>query len=71
MWRWFFTKADSEWLENKFQAEKILLTTSGTHALEMAAILSNVQPGDEVIMPSFTFVSTADAFVQRGAKLFL
>lgn len=64
-----FTKADSEWLENKFQAEKILLTTSGTHALEMAAILSNVQPGDEVIMPSFTFVSTADAFVQRGAKI--
>ena len=64
-----FTKKCNIWLENKFNAKKILLTTSGTTALEMAAILCGVQPGDEVIMPSYTFCSTADAFVQRGAKI--
>ena len=63
-----FTKKDNEWLENKTGARKVLLTTSCTHALELAALLANIQPGDEVIMPSYTFVSTADAFVLRGAK---
>lgn len=64
-----FTKKCNAWLEKKFNAKKVLLTTSGTTALEMAAILCDVQPGDEVILPSYTFCSTADAFVQRGAKL--
>lgn len=64
-----FTKKCNEWLENKTRAKKALLTTSCTHALEMAAILADIQPGDEVIMPSYTFVSTADAFVMRGAKI--
>lgn len=64
-----FTKRSSQWLEAKFSTSKALLTTSCTHALEMAAILSNIVPGDEVIMPSYTFVSTADAFVMRGAKI--
>lgn len=63
-----FTKKCHSWFEEKI-GRKALLTTSGTTALEMAAILCNVQPGDEVILPSFTFCSTADAFVQRGAKL--
>ena len=58
-----FTKKCSKWMEDKFNATKVLLTTSCTDALEMAAILLNLQPGDEVIMPSYTFVSTADAFV--------
>lgn len=64
-----FTKKCNSWLEKKFDAKKVLLTTSGTTALEMAAILCDVKPGDEVIMPSYTFCSTADAFVQRGAKI--
>lgn len=64
-----FTKKDNAWLENKTGTSKALLTTSCTHALEMAAILADIQPGDEVIMPSYTFVSTADAFVMRGAKI--
>ena len=64
-----FTKKCSAWMENKFNAQKVLLTTSGTSALEMAAILCNIQTGDEVIMPSYTFCSTANAFVQRGAKI--
>lgn len=64
-----FTQKCSKWLEHKTGALKTLLTTSCTHALEMAAILSGVQHGDEVIMPSYTFVSTADAFVMRGAKI--
>lgn len=64
-----YTKKCNELMENKFQCSKVLLTTSCTHALEMAAILSDIQHGDEVIMPSFTFVSTADAFVMRGAKI--
>lgn len=63
-----FTKKVSDWLEKKTGTSKALLTTSCTHATEMAAILANIQPGDEVIMPSYTFVSTADAFVIRGAK---
>ncbi len=64
-----YTKKCNEWIENKTKAPKALLTTSCTHATEMAAILADIQPGDEVIMPSFTFVSTADAFVLRGAKV--
>ncbi|MDE5853406.1 MAG: dTDP-4-amino-4,6-dideoxygalactose transaminase [Oscillospiraceae bacterium] len=64
-----FTKACSFWLKNKFNTQSALLTTSCTHALEMAAILSDIKPGDEVIMPSYTFVSTANAFVLRGAKI--
>lgn len=64
-----FTKKCSSWIEQKCGAKKVLLTTSCTSALEMAALLCNVQPGDEVILPSYTFCSTADAFVQRGAKL--
>ena len=64
-----FTKRDSEWLEEKTGAAKVLLTTSCTHALELAVLLADIKPGDEVIMPSYTFVSTADAFVLRGAKV--
>ena len=64
-----FTKKCSEWLEEKTGASKVLLTTSCTHALEMAALLCDIQEGDEVIMPSYTFVSTANAFVLRGAKI--
>lgn len=56
-------------LEQKLGAKKVLLTPSGTAALEMAALLLNIQPGDEVIMPSYTFVSTANAFVLRGATI--
>lgn len=62
-----FTKKCNKKLEEMTGAAKVLLTTSCTHATEMAALLSNIQPGDEVIMPSYTFVSTADAFVLRGA----
>ena len=64
-----FTKKDNEWLEKKTGAKKVLLTTSCTHALELSALLADIQPGDEVIMPAYTFVSTADAFVLRGAKV--
>lgn len=64
-----FTKRCSTWLEERTKTSKALLTTSCTHATEMAAILINIQPGDEVIMPSYTFVSTADAFVLRGARV--
>ena len=64
-----FTKDCNAWLENKTGASKALLTTSCTHSLEMAALLLGIKPGDEVIMPSYTFVSTADAFVLRGAKI--
>lgn len=63
-----FTKHCSEKLQNMTGSVKVLLTTSCTHATEMAALLAGIQPGDEVIMPSYTFVSTADAFVLRGAK---
>jgi len=61
-----FTKRCHEWLEQKTSAHKALLTHSCTAALEMAALLLDIQPGDEVIMPSYTFVSTANAFVLRG-----
>ena len=64
-----FTKKCSQWMKERFQTKNVLLTTSCTHALEMAAFLADIQPGDEVIMPSYTFVSTADAFVLRGAKI--
>ena len=63
-----FTKKCNAFLEEYTGTTKALLTTSCTHATEMAAILADIQPGDEVIMPSYTFVSTADAFVLRGAK---
>jgi dTDP-4-amino-4,6-dideoxygalactose transaminase len=63
-----FTKKCHELLEKELGAGKALLTTSCTHALEMAALLLDVQPGDEVIVPSFTFVSTANAFALRGAR---
>ncbi len=62
-----FTRLCHQWLEQKLGAKKALLTHSCTAALEMAAILCDLKPGDEVIMPSFTFVSTANAFVLRGA----
>ena len=64
-----FTKKCDEWLEKRFAAQKVLLTTSGTTALEMAALMCGLEPGDEVILPSFTFSSTATAFVLTGAKL--
>ena len=64
-----FTKECSSWLEKNTKSKKVLLTTSCTHALELSAILINIKPGDEVIMPSFTFVSSANAFVLRGAKV--
>lgn len=62
-----FTRKCSAWLEQRIGSQKALLTHSCTAALEMAAILADVQPGDEVIMPSYTFVSTSNAFVLRGA----
>ena len=62
-----FTKLCNQWIEQRTGSGKALLTHSCTAALEMAALLSDVQPGDEVIMPSYTFVSTANAFVLRGA----
>ena len=64
-----FTRKCSEWMEKRFHTPKALLTTSCTHATEMAALLLDIKPGDEVIMPAYTFVSTADAFVMRGAKI--
>lgn len=64
-----FTKKCNAWLEEKFSAQKALLTTSGTTALEMAALLCQLEKGDEVILPSYTFSSTATAFVLAGAKL--
>ena len=64
-----FTKQCNHWLEQRLGSQKVLLTTSGTTALEMAALLCGVQPGDEVILPSYTFPSTATAFVQAGAQL--
>ena len=64
-----FTKECNAWLANRFGAQKVLLTTSGTTALEMAALMCDLEPGDEVILPSFTFSSTATAFALAGAKL--
>ncbi len=64
-----FTKKCHSLLEQQTKCEKVLLTTSCSHALEMSSLLCNIQPGDEVIMPSYTFVSTANAFVLRGAVI--
>ena len=64
-----FTKQCSEWIEQRFDARRALLTTSGTSALELAAALCHLEPGDEVILPSFTFSSTATAFVGQRARL--
>lgn len=63
-----FTRKCNEWIEERTGTAKCLLTTSCTHATEMTALLADIGEGDEVIMPSYTFVSTADAFVLRGAK---
>ena len=63
-----FTKKCHALLERELGVAKALLTTSCTHALEMAALLLDLKPGDEVIVPSFTFVTTANAFVLRGAR---
>ena len=65
----FFTFKCQDFFEQRFGFKKVLLTTSCTDALEMAAILLDIQPGDEVIAPSFTFVSTVNPFVLRGAKI--
>ena len=65
----FFSRRCEEWLENFTGAKKVLLTSSCTHALELVSILCDIQPDDEVILPSFTFVSTANAFALRGARL--
>lgn len=65
----YYTKASESYLETYLQSKKVLLTSSCTHALEMCAILLDIQQGDEVIMPSFNFVSAANAFVLRGAKV--
>ena len=64
-----YTRKCHTWFEKKLNCKKALLTTSCTHALEMTAILLGIQEGDEIIMPSYTFVSTANAFVLRGAKI--
>lgn len=64
-----FTQKCQSFFEQKYGFKKVLLTTSCTDALEMAAMLANIQPGDEVIIPSYTFVSTAIAFVRQGAKI--
>ena len=64
-----YTHLCNEWIQQKTGAKGVLLTTSCTHATELAALLCNIREGDEVIMPSYTFVSTADAFVLRGAKV--
>ena len=64
-----FTKKCNEWIEQHTGTKKCLLTTSCTHATELTALLADIKEGDEVIMPSYTFVSTADAFVLRGAKV--
>jgi len=64
-----FTRRCQQWMEQHFNCKKVLLTPSCTASLEMAALLIDIQPGDEVIMPSYTFVSTANAFVLRGASI--
>ena len=64
-----FTKKCSEWMERRFSAKEVLLTTSCSSALDMAAMLTDIKIGDEIIMPAYTFVSTANAFVLRGAKV--
>ena len=64
-----FTKKCQHFFEERYGYKKCILTTSGTDALEMSAILCDVKPGDEVIVPSYTFVSSALAFVRQGAKI--
>ena len=64
-----YTQSCQKFFENALDTKRVLLTTSCTDALEMAAILLEIQPGDEVIIPSFTFVSTANAFILRGATI--
>lgn len=64
-----YSQLCQKWFEDNFKCKKTLLTPSCTHALELAALLLNIKEGDEVIMPSYTFVSTANAFVLRGAKI--
>lgn len=64
-----FTKKCNKWIEKNFNIKKALLTTSCSSALEMSALLADIKPGDEIIMPAYTFVSTANAFVLRGAKI--
>lgn len=64
-----FTKKCNTWMEERFSAKKVLLTTSGSTALDMAALLCGINPGDEVILPSYTFSSTANSFVLAGATL--
>ena len=64
-----FTRRCTEWMEEHTGTRKAMFTTSCTHAMELMALLMEIKPGDEVIMPSYTFASTADAFVLRGAKI--
>ena len=64
-----FTRKCTEWMEEQTGTERTMFTTSCTHAMELMALLMEIEPGDEVIMPSYTFASTADAFVLRGAKI--
>ena len=64
-----FTKKCNEWIEKRFETPKAMLTTSGSSALDMAALLCGIEPGDEVILPSYTFSSTANSFVLAGARL--
>ena len=64
-----FTRKCSDWMEKRFGAQKVLLTTSGTTALDMALLLCSLSPGDEVILPSYTFSSTATSAVMAGARL--
>ena len=64
-----FTKKCHSFFEERYDFKKVILTTSGTDALEMAAILCDIKPGDEVIVPSYTFVSSALAFVREGARI--
>lgn len=64
-----FTKKCNSWMQNRFNAKSVLLTTSGSTALDMAALMCGIKPGDEVILPSFTFSSTANSFVLAGATL--
>ncbi|PKM80767.1 MAG: dTDP-4-amino-4,6-dideoxygalactose transaminase [Firmicutes bacterium HGW-Firmicutes-14] len=64
-----FTRKCQDWLQDRFKCHRAYLTTSCTHALEMCALLADIKPGDEVIMPSYTFVSTANAFALRGGRI--
>ena len=63
-----YTKLCNAWFSKNCEIDNFLLTTSGTHSLELAALLAELKPGDEVLVPSYTFVSTADAILLRGAK---